>query len=149
MLPQRDHHEILPQKLSVSANNFPKYDELWRTKCAYSFGKSGEQLRENQPIPLKTSAPDRNALRLHTVSEQPIKGQYVYKREPIPATHQRSFADLTEEEQTVIMDNQPLTDPASEKFDRDTAANTLELDTQLCTCFTTDLDNQKSIFTET
>jgi hypothetical protein len=83
--------EFLQTDLSVAANNFSLYNEYWIARSTYSFGKSGEQLRRNEFIPLTHPRLMRNAFRLHSVSGEPIPGDYVYKRDPMDERAQARF----------------------------------------------------------
>ncbi len=90
------HQPSLPAELSVSANNFSKYNEHWLSMSTFSFGKSGEQLRLNKTLPLSFPKPERNALRTHTISGEPILGDYVYKRDII--TEKEFTTNLSKDE---------------------------------------------------
>ena len=116
-------------ELSVAANNFSRYNEYWISISAFSFGKSGEQLRINRPLPLTNPKPIRNSLRIHTVTGEPIRGDYVYKREPIIDNEiLAQIALMDADEKTVYADNLPLSDAAQAKFDRDEVAHKHDLD---------------------
>jgi len=135
MLSQPAHNTRQPSisaELSVSANNFSKYNEHWLSMSTFSFGKSGEQLRLNKTLPLSFPKPERNALRTHTVSREPILGDYVYKREAI--TEKEVIAALSKmkpEELAVTLDNFPLSDAAQAKLDRDEVAHKRDLDLRI------------------
>lgn len=133
MLPQPTTHNTrqpsLLAELSVSANNFSKYNEHWISMSTFSFGKSGEQLRLNKTLPLSFPKPARNALRTHTISGEPIPGDYVYKRELI--TEKEFLANLSKMqpgELAITLDNLPLSDAAQAKLDRDEVAHKRDLD---------------------
>jgi hypothetical protein len=118
-----------PAQLSVAANNFSKYNDYWMTISAFSFGKSGEQLRTNNPLPLSYPKPVRNNLRIHTVTREPIQGDYVYKREPVTDVATLAMlADLNAIEKAIYTDNLPLSDASQAKFDRDEVAHKHDLD---------------------
>lgn len=122
-------HSSIPEALSVSANNFAKYNDLWMSTSAFSFGKSGEQLRSNRLLPLNFPKPHRNTLRIHTVSGAPIQGDYVYKRDlNIGEEALALIGQLSPEERTIHLDNLPLSDAAQTKLDRDEVAHQHELD---------------------
>lgn len=129
MLPAR-HHSALPDflstKLSIGAGNWLRYEEYWRSRSFFSYGVSGQQIRTNTFAPFTTPKPNKYELAIHSESGEPIPGQYVYKREPLTAEQQKAFVRLDEEQQTSIMNNQPLTDYAEQKFDRMSTAHELE-----------------------
>ena len=119
----------LSAELSVSANNFSKYNEHWLSMSTFSFGKSGEQLRLNKTLPLSFPKPERNALRTHTITSEPILGDYVYKRDIIT---EKEFAiklsTMNPEDLTITLDNLPLSDAAQAKLDRDEVAHKRDFD---------------------
>jgi hypothetical protein len=116
--------DFLQTDLSVAANNFALYNEYWISLSTFSFGKSGEQLRRNEFIPLAHPKPARNALRLHTVTREPIPGDYVYKRDPITDENVKArFHAMDPREQHIFLDNMSLTDNAQTKLDRDEASH--------------------------
>lgn len=125
--PHPANHTRIP--LSVAANNFSKYNDHWMTISAFSFGKSGEQLRTNRPLPLSYPKPTRNSLLIHTITGEPIRGNYVYKREPVTDTDVLAAMELMDfAERAIYADNLPLSDAAQAKFDRDEAAHKHDLD---------------------
>jgi hypothetical protein len=123
-----NRHPSLPESLSVSANNFAKYNDLWISTCAYSFGKSGEQLRSNRPVPLSFPKPVRNALRVHTISGDPIPGDYVYKRESIGEEEVALIGEMEPVDKAIYTDNLPLSDAAQAKLDRDEVSHQHDID---------------------
>ena len=64
-----------------------------------------------------TLPPDRNDLFINSDNE-PVPGQYTYKREPIEARRTEEFAKLSAAEKKHVLDNMPLTDPGQTRFDR-------------------------------
>jgi hypothetical protein len=114
-----DHFpEFMTNKLSIQHNNWIRYSEHWKARAIYNFGDSGKAIRTGVPVPLLYPPPDRNALFINSDNE-PVPGQYIYKREPIEARRTEAFANLSDGDRKHVLDNMPLTDPGQTRFDRD------------------------------
>jgi len=113
-----DHFpEFMTNKLSIQHNNWIRYSEHWKARAIYNFGDSGKAIRTDVPVPLLYPHPDRNDLFINSDNE-PVPGQYTYKRESIEARRTEAFANLSAAEKKHVLDNMPLTDPGQTRFDR-------------------------------
>ena len=133
MLPARQPvlPDFLSTKLSIGAGNWLRYEDHWKQLSFFSFGASGKQIRTNEFVPFLSPNPDKYELAIGNDSGEPIPGQYVYKREPMTGDQLKAFARLDGDSQKAVMDNQPLTDYAEQKFDRMKIAYQLELQTRV------------------
>ena len=120
-----DHFpEFMTQKLSIQHNNWIRYSEHWKTRAIYNFGDSGKAIRTGVLVPLLYPPPDRNALFINSDNE-PVPGQYIYKRDapPLDKRQAEAFATSSAREQKHYLDNLPLTDAGQSRFDRDTSVS--------------------------
>ena len=115
-------------KLSVTNNNWIRYIEYWTDQANLYYGTSGRQFCDGKPIPLKHPSPKRNALYIHEVTGRPVPGQYIYRRINLSEQQQVTFANLDLDDQQIFLDNLPLTEHASAKYDRDILSHEAELD---------------------
>lgn len=116
--------EFMTNKLSIQHNNWMRYSEHWKTRAIYNFGDSGKAIRTGILIPLLYPPPDRNDLFINS-DNQPVPGQYTYKRDvpPMEKKQAEAFAALPRAEQKYFLDNLPLTDAGQTRFDRDKTAS--------------------------
>jgi hypothetical protein len=120
-----DHFpEFMTNKLSIQNNNWIRYSEHWKTRAIYNFGDSGTAIRTGALVPLLYPPPDRDALFINS-DNQPVPGQYVYKRDvpPMDKKQAEAFATLSAREHKHFLDNMPLTDAGQSRFDRDTSVS--------------------------
>jgi hypothetical protein len=108
-------------KLSVSANNWALINRALLAECLYKFGECGEQIRLQEPVPLKPYAkePTRNDLDMHTVTGEPIPFQYTYQRRALSGDEEELLdAQDTARRKAIFLDNIPLSDRGSRDFGR-------------------------------
>ena len=115
-------------KLSINNNNWIRYIEYWTDQANLYYGTSGRQFCEGVPIPLKHPSPKRNALYIHEVTGEPVPGQYIYRRINLSDAQQATLETLGPADQKIFLDNMPLTEHASAKYDRDVLSHEAELD---------------------